>query len=150
MKLQERLVKIELVKNEYYEIIKDLPALKGSEKQIAWANDLRKNYIDAVNEYIDNGFDKRRLTRIIIVIIAINCMLKNTSDAKFYINNRGECRYCPDDLAYTFVGLIIKRPAGYDFSIDYLVDLVRNGMNVENIQKMLNEKYRENNNNEDQ
>lgn len=140
MNLQERISKAEEVKNEYYEIIKDLPALKGSEKQISWANDLRNKYITAVNEYIDNGFDKRKLTRIIIVIIAINYMLKNTSDSKFYINNRGECRYCPDDLAYTFVGLIIKRPAEYDFSIDYLVDLVRNGTDIEEIKKMLSEK----------
>lgn len=137
MKLQERLEKLKEVKKEYYEIIKDLPELQGSEKQVAWANDLRNKYIDAVNKYIDDGFDKRKLTRIIIVIVAINCMLKNI-DAKFYINNKGECRYCPDDLAYTFVSLKIKRPAEYDLSMDYLVDLVRNGTSIEAIKKMLN------------
>ncbi|WP_286154414.1 hypothetical protein [Thomasclavelia cocleata] len=138
MKLQERLEKSEEVKKEYYEIIKDLPELQGSEKQVAWANDLRNKYIDAVNEYIDDGFDKRMLTRIIVVIVAINSMLKNIKDAKFYINNKDECRYCPDDLAYTFVGLKIKRPAEYDLSMDYLVALVRNGTSIEDIKKMLN------------
>ncbi|WP_279006645.1 hypothetical protein [Thomasclavelia cocleata] len=139
MKLQERLEKLEKVKKEYYETINNLPELQGSEKQIAWANDLRNKYVVAVNEYIINDFDKRRLTRIIVVIVAINCMLKNI-DAKFYINNKDECRYCPDDLAYTFVGLKIKRPAEYDLSMDYLVDLVRNGTSIEDIKKMLSEK----------
>lgn len=70
-------------------------------------------------------------------------MLKNINDAEFYIDNRRECRYCPDDLAYTFVGLKIKRPAEYDLSLDYVVDLVRNGTDIKDIKKMLKESNNE-------
>lgn len=137
MKLQERLEKAEEVKKEYYEVIKDLPTLKGSEKQISWANDLRNNYINVVNEFIDSGFNKRRLTQIIINLVAVNAMLKNTSDAKFYIDNRMMCKPSYDRLAEHFIHLNVKRPDGYDLSWDYLVDLVRNGTSIEDIKNML-------------
>lgn len=37
----------------------------------------------------------------------------------------------------------IKRPSDFDSSIDYLVSLVRDGMDIDNIIKMLNEKIKE-------
>ncbi|WP_286154668.1 hypothetical protein [Thomasclavelia cocleata] len=44
----------------------------------------------------------------------------------------------------------ILRPAEFDSSIDYLVNLVREGMDVENIRKMLSKNTKENNNDESQ
>lgn len=32
----------------------DLPALKGTEKQVKWANDIRKDYVNRINEFLQN------------------------------------------------------------------------------------------------
>ena len=38
----------------------DLPELTGTEKQVAWANTLRKNFIDTVEKRIENLKEKRK------------------------------------------------------------------------------------------
>lgn len=143
MNLEERINRAEEAKNKYCEIIKKLPILEGSEKQILWANDIRKTYVELVNEFVAYKFDKKRLTPIIVNLVVINYMLENIKEARFYINNRVLLKCGYEAMAERFALNKIKRPSDFDSSIDYLVSLVRDGMDIDNIIKMLNEKIKE-------
>lgn len=138
MKLQERIEKSEEAKNKYCEIIKKLPTLEGSEKQILWANDIRRSYVEMVNEFVTYKFDKKRLTPIIVNLVVINYMLENIKEARFYIDNRVLLKCGYEAMVERFALNKIKRPSDFDSSIDYLVNLVREGMDVEDIKKLLN------------
>ena len=45
---------------EYRINISDMPDLSGSEKQINWANSIREQAIDTINNNIDNSLNKER------------------------------------------------------------------------------------------
>lgn len=137
MNLQERLEFANAEKEDFYKIIEDLPVLNGSEKQIVWANDLRNCYIEKMKDFLSRKFNKKRLTPIIINLISANILLKNTTSAKFYIDNCELCKSSNYELANQFIHLKIKRPDVYDCSTEYLEDLLRKGGNVNSIKKML-------------
>lgn len=79
----------------------DLPALTGTEKQIAWANTLRQKLIDETEKFISNedtkedwkhywctkykGFKKLEVDDLTEVL---DYVLVNETSAKFYIDNR--------------------------------------------------------------
>lgn len=137
MELQERLTKAEELKNEYYNIIRKLPKLNGSEKQVDWATNIRNNYVGLVNSFVDYKFNKKRLTRIIVNLAVTNYLLENVEDAKFYIDNRDLLKYDWTTMAEHFAFNMIGRPENFESAIDYLVNCVREGMNVEDIKRQL-------------
>ncbi len=103
-----------------------------------------------MNEFVSYKFNKKRLTRIIVNLTVINYLLENVKESKFYIDNRVLLKCGWDAMAEQFALNRILRPAEFDSSIDYLVNLVREGMDVENIRKMLSKNTKENNNDESQ
>lgn len=142
MDLQERLAKAEELKNEYYNIIKKLPELNGSEKQVDWATNIRNNYVGLVNSFVDYKFNKKRLTRIIVNLAITNYLLENVKDVKFYIDNRDLLNCGWDAMAEQFTFNMIGRPENFESAIDYLVNCVREGMAVEEVKQLLEQKKR--------
>ena len=74
----------------------ELPELKGTEKQVAWANTLRQKMIDAVEEklkYIEERHGNPELANGIL-----NFILTNKTNASWYIDNRHEI----DDIEHLF------------------------------------------------
>lgn len=137
MELQERLAKAEELKNEYFNTIEKLPELNGSEKQVAWASDIRNDYVELVNEFVNCKFNKKRLTRIIVNLVVTNYLLENVEDAKFYIDNRDLLNCGWSAMAEHFAFSMMGRPENFESAIDYLVNCVREGMNVEDIKQLL-------------
>lgn len=144
MKLQERLIKAEELKNEYYDLIKKLPELNGSEKQVTWATNIRNNYVRLVNGFVDYKFNKKKLTRIIVNLAVTNYLLKNVKDSKFYINNRDLLNCDWTALAEHFAFTMIGKPENFESAIDYLVNCVREGMTIKDIKQQLEQIKKEN------
>lgn len=68
----------------------ELPELQGTEKQVAWANTLRQNMIDKINERIKLNEDANKPKMVENHRIALDYMINNKTTAKYYIDNRGE------------------------------------------------------------
>lgn len=79
----------------------ELPDLKGTEKQVAWANTLRQNFIEKIDKFIEEfkededeweyykeKYNLERLENIEDIIIVRNYVLENIKDAKEYIDER--------------------------------------------------------------
>ena len=70
----------------------DLPSLQGSEKQVAWANTIRQNFIDAFKR--ENGrFRKKalangRVIKVATLKLQLDNVLQSKETAKWYIDNR--------------------------------------------------------------
>lgn len=64
----------------------ELPELKGSEKQVAWANTLRQKLIDNVEEILED-IEERKGNRDLANSI-FDYILTNKTEAKWYIDNR--------------------------------------------------------------
>ena len=139
MKLEERITKAEELKNEYFNIIEKLPELNGSEKQVTWATNIRRKYVELVSEFANCKFNKKRLTRIIVNLVVTNYLLENVKDSKFYIDNRDLLNCGWSAMAEHFAFNMIGRPDEFESAIDYLVNCVREGMSVEEIKQRLGE-----------
>ena len=66
----------------------DLPELIGTEKQVAWANTLRKNFIDTVEKRIENLKEKSKPKKAKRYSETLDYILLTKKEAKFYIDYR--------------------------------------------------------------
>jgi hypothetical protein len=62
----------------------DLPALTGSEKQVAWATTIRVNFINTMKDLATKNFKSPVLT----VEEVVNEFIKNHTTASYFIDNR--------------------------------------------------------------
>ena len=69
---------------------KSLPALDGSEKQIAWAESLRKIAIEKVEKFFAENLDYQELPEAGIVLPLILKNFREIPSAKFWIETRNE------------------------------------------------------------
>lgn len=138
MKKAERIEKFNEAKQEYYQIIKDLSDLTGSEKQIVWATDIRKEIVACFDKQLEGYFDVRRLTSSIVQLKIVNIMLVKERSAKFYIDNRYMLKKGIDIASEKYAFEFIKVPDDFDGDcIDYLTGFVREGMDIDEIERML-------------
>lgn len=66
----------------------ELPELKGTEKQVAWANTLRQKLIDKFDKSIDESKEDNDLDRVEMLYNALDFMLETEVTASFYIDCR--------------------------------------------------------------
>ena len=66
----------------------DLPELTGTEKQIAWANTLRKKFIDTVEDRIESLKTKNAPKKTKRYQETLDHILLTKTEAKYYIDNR--------------------------------------------------------------
>jgi hypothetical protein len=90
---KQKIEKREKANAEAREFGKSLPALDGSEKQIAWAESLRKTAIEKVEKYFAEK-ENPELPEAGIVIPVIIRNYREIPNAKFWIENRD--RYAVD------------------------------------------------------
>lgn len=78
----------------------ELPELRGTEKQIAWANTLRQDFINKISKFIEEEKDEdswyylkkqynlKKLALIEDILIVRDYILENKTESKYYIDNR--------------------------------------------------------------
>ena len=66
----------------------DLPELTGTEKQIAWANTLRKKFVDTVEDRIESLKTKNAPKKTKRYQETLDHILLTKTEAKYYIDNR--------------------------------------------------------------
>ena len=67
--------------------VSSLPSLKGSEKQVAWAFDIRKKYIELCDKLRKMAEPKKDLPEV-KELLAFFKATESKQDAKFWIENR--------------------------------------------------------------
>lgn len=85
-KEKERKNKEALEKSKEWE----LPELKGTEKQVVWAITLRQDFINKIEEKIQENEKEENLKIVEQYRLALDFMINAKITAKYYIDNRGE------------------------------------------------------------
>lgn len=87
---------------------KNLPSLTGSEKQISWAKDIRKGFIDSWNKDISRslseGDDYYKTSEGRDFVKNLSYIANNITKSSTWINNRGRVKPLdPNNIVYEFL-----------------------------------------------
>lgn len=128
--------------NDFLKTIENLPELVGSEKQIKWADDIRRNFIEKVKENINtHSYHHARMKYNTFEFYVLSHILLKEMKAEYYINNRTmlQCYIVGTDFADDYILMHLKEydPENY---INTILDLIKNGMSYSEIINKLENK----------
>jgi hypothetical protein len=101
----------------------ELPELTGSEKQVAWANQLRLNFITNVEKLVEDLSSRQEYLECLDIKLneiynLRDWTIKNKNEAKFYIDNRDINTVKVLISIKTEISKIVEKPIEEDEAID--------------------------------
>lgn len=128
--------------NDFLKTIENLPELVGSEKQIKWADDIRRNFIEKVKENINtHSYHHARMKYNTFEFYVLSNIISKKIDSKYYIDNRDNLQrpIIGTDFADEYILMHLKKYDPDNFR-NTILDLIKNGMSYSEIINKLENK----------